>query len=225
MPSEFGTLTYAIGDVHGCLTKLNRLLDRCRRLAGDNAIRFVFVGDYTDRGPDSRGVVTLLMHMQRESPHEVICLRGNHDAMVLAAANEGPDIEAWWLENGGGTTLASYGVMQARDLPAEHLQWLGKLPFCHDDGRRYFVHAGVAPGVALELQSDHDRLWIREPFLSCDDAFGRLIVHGHTPLMTAKPDVRENRINIDTGAVYGGPLTAAAFNDAQTEPIGFLTDS
>jgi serine/threonine protein phosphatase 1 len=224
MPHEPGTLTYAIGDVHGCLTKLTRLLDGCRAHADGNPMRFVFIGDYVDRGPDSRGVVTLLMDMQRNTPHEVICLRGNHDAMVVAAAIEGGEIEEWWLENRGGATLASYGAAHASELPAEHLRWLSNLPLCHDDGRRYFVHAGVRPGVPLDRQSDEDRTWIREPFLSCGDAFGRLIVHGHTPVLTGKPDVRENRVNIDTGAAYGGPLTAAVFNDARTEPIGFLTD-
>ena len=188
-------------------------------------MRFVFVGDYIDRGPDSRGVVTLLVEMQRNSPHDVICLRGNHEVIVLAAASEGPDAELWWLENRGGATLASYGVTHANELPAEHLWWFRNLPICHDDGRRYFVHAGVKPGIALDRQSDEDLIWIREPFLSCGDSFGRLIVHGHTPVMTGKPDVRRNRINIDTGAVYGGPLSAAVFNDAQTEPLGFLMDS
>ena len=224
MPGDAGMLTYAIGDVHGCLDKLTRLLDRCRTHADGNAMRLVFIGDYIDRGPDSRGVVTLLMDMQRNSPHEMICLRGNHDVMVVAAATEGPATERWWLENRGDATLASYGVSHANELPAEHLRWLGNLPICHDDGRRYFVHAGVRPGIPLDRQSDEDRIWIREPFLSSRDAFGRLIVHGHTPVLTGKPDVRQNRIDIDTGAAYGGPLTAAVFNDAQTEALGFLTD-
>jgi serine/threonine protein phosphatase 1 len=144
--------------------------------------------------------------------------------MVLAAATEGPATEAWWLENRGGATLASYGVTHASELPAAHLQWLAGLAYCDDDGRRYFVHAGVRPGVPLDQQSDEDRIWIREPFLSSNDCFGRLIVHGHTPVRTGRPDVRPNRINLDTAAVYGGPLTAAVFNDAQIEPLAFLVD-
>jgi serine/threonine protein phosphatase 1 len=211
--------------VHGCFDKLTRLLNHCRAHADGNAMRFIFLGDYIDRGPDSRGVVTLLMEMQRNSPHEVICLRGNHDAMVVAAAIEGAETEAWWLENRGGATLASYGVTHASELPAAHLQWLDGLAYCHDDGRRYFVHAGVRPGVPLDQQSDEDRIWIREPFLSSRDCFGRLVVHGHTPVRTGRPDVRPNRINLDTAAVYGGPLTAAVFNDARTEPLAFLVDS
>jgi serine/threonine protein phosphatase 1 len=99
------------------------------------------------------------------------------------------------------------------------------LLYAYDDGVRYFVHAGIDPSKPLTEQTEHDRIWIREPCLSSKVSFERLIVHGHTPLMAAKPDVRSNRINLDTGAVYGGPLTAAAFTADTRESIGFLTDA
>ena len=105
---------------------------------------------------------------------------------------------------------------------AAHVDWLRALPLSYDDGRRFFVHAGVNPGAPLDAQDDFDLLWIREPFLSHGGDYGRLIVHGHTPLADGIPDLRGNRLNLDTGAVFGGPLTAAVFDDAQTEPIGFL---
>jgi serine/threonine protein phosphatase 1 len=213
-------LTYAIGDVHGCLDKLVRILAQCRRHGGGRPSRLVFVGDYLDRGPDSRGVIDTLLAVQREAPAHVICLRGNHEAMMLEAART--DDDALWLLNGGGDTLASYGVTQAPDLPADHLAWVAALPLSFDDGRRLFVHAGVNPSVPLGQQEERDLLWIREPFLSSRCDYGRLVVHGHTPLTTGVPDLRLNRLNIDTAAVFGGPLTAAVFDDQRTEPIAFL---
>jgi serine/threonine protein phosphatase 1 len=96
------------------------------------------------------------------------------------------------------------------------------LPLTYDDGRRFFVHAGVDPEKPLETQDEAVLLWIRETFLENDRDYGRLIVHGHTPLSTAKPELRRNRLNLDTAAVFGGPLTAAVFDDAQTQPIKYL---
>ena len=214
-------LTFAIGDVHGCLDKLTRLLDRCRHHGGDRPHRWVFVGDYVDRGPDSRGVVEMLLRLQRKAPKQVICLRGNHEAMMLEAAHTNE--EDLWLLNGGGETLASYGARGALDMPPAHLDWVAALPLSFDDGRRLFVHAGVNPFLPLDRQVERDILWIREPFLSSDRDFGRLIVHGHTPLSTGVPDLRANRLNIDTAAVFGGPLTAAVFDDQRTEPVAFLS--
>lgn len=217
-------VTYAIGDIHGCLAKMNRLLDRIAEEPAGKSARLIFLGDYIDRGPDSRGVIERLMSLQRERPDHVICLRGNHEAMALAAIASPDDYEEYWRANGGATTLASFGVFHARELPQEVVAWMAALLYANDDGLRYFVHAGIDPSKPLTGQTDHDRIWIREPFLSSHATFERLIVHGHTPLMTAKPDVRPNRINLDTGAVYGGPLTAAAFVAEKREPIGFLTD-
>jgi serine/threonine protein phosphatase 1 len=214
-------LTYAIGDVHGCLDKLQRILVRCRDHGGDRPRRLVFVGDYVDRGPDSRGVIETLLALQQQEA-EMVCLRGNHEAMMLEAFATGD--EDLWLLNGGGSTLGSYGIRQALDLPGEHMDWVTRLPLSFDDGWRLFVHAGLNPHAPLDRQTEEDVLWIREPFLSSRRDFGRLVVHGHTPLRTGVPDLRANRLNLDTAAVFGGPLTAAVFEDGQREPVAFLTD-
>ncbi|MDJ1159636.1 metallophosphoesterase family protein [Chelatococcus sp. SYSU_G07232] len=215
------TVTYAIGDIHGCFDQLARLVFECRRHCGRRRFKFVFLGDYVDRGPDTRKVVEYLMHLQNEAPERVICLKGNHEDMLLTAARSGsPDTVLWWLLQGGLQTLQSYAVAHPRDIPASHLGWLATLPLYHDDGVRFFVHAGVRPGVALAKQTVHDMLWIREPFLSEDYHFGRFVVHGHTPT-DGLPDCRPYRLNLDTGAVGGGPLTAAVFLDEA--PVEFLS--
>lgn len=203
--------TYAIGDVHGCLDQLERLVEVCERDAGQGRSKFVFLGDYIDRGPYSRGVIEFLMNLQKWSPDEIICLRGNHEDLLLAAL-EGEDAELKWRQNGAQSTLESYKAKTPRDIPLKHIEWIRSLPLFHDDGMRFFVHAGVNPDKPLDLQRRRDLLWIREPFLSSDKDFGRLIVHGHTPIPSGNPDQRINRLNIDTGAVYGRDLTAAALD-------------
>jgi serine/threonine protein phosphatase 1 len=214
-------LTYAFGDIHGCLTQLKELISLCEADANDQSARFVFLGDYIDRGPDSFGVVEYLIELQEHMPDHVICLMGNHEDMLLAAADHS-DWEDRWLSNGGTETLKSYGVTHANQIPKDHIDWIRQLPKFHDDGLRFFVHAGVNPLYPLGQQEDFDLLWIREPFLSSSAGLGRLIVHGHTPTEDGKPDVRANRVNIDTGAVFGGPLTAAAFTDQSTVVDRFL---
>jgi serine/threonine protein phosphatase 1 len=212
-------LTYAIGDIHGCLGKLQTLLAQCLTHARGRPSLFVFLGDYIDRGPDSAGVIEALIEWQSTAP-QTIFLSGNHEELALDATTcrEG---EFDWLANGGDATLRSYGISSARELPKRHLTWLKSLRLHHDDGRRFFVHAGVDPMRPLNNQNRGDLLWIREPFLSSVRDFGRLIVHGHTPLFD-NPDSRANRLNIDTGAVYGGPLTVAVFSNHATEPIQFI---
>jgi len=215
-------LTFAIGDIHGCREMLERLLERCFRFASGRPARLVFLGDYIDRGPDSRGAVQTLIDLQLHLPGQVVCLRGNHEVLLLEALAQ--DDMGLWLFNGAETTLASYSVDHVSKLPPDHLAWYAALKASFDDGRRFFVHAGVNPDRPLDQQQDYDLAWIREPFLSRAHEYGRLIVHGHTPQRTGKPDLRPWRLNLDTAAVYGGRLTAAVFDDAQRDPIAFLTD-
>lgn len=214
--------TYAIGDIHGCLDQLQRLVELCERDAGEGRSKLIFLGDYIDRGPDSRGVIEFLIDLQKWSPDEIICLRGNHEDLLLNAL-EGEDAEDNWLLNGGDATLESYRVSRVIDIPAPHVTWLRSLPLFHDDGRRFFVHAGVHPDRPLDQQRARDLLWIREPFLGSNKDFGRFIVHGHTPLRKGRPDLRTNRVNIDTGAVLGLALTSAVWGDRTAPPDRFLS--
>ena len=213
--------TYAIGDIHGCLDQVQRLVELCERDAGAQRAKFVFLGDYIDRGPDSRGVIDFLIDLQKWSPDEIICLRGNHEELLLSAIQNEAN-EPNWLHNGGTATLNSYRVTSAAKLPREHIAWLGSLPTFHDDGKRFYAHAGVRPERPLDQQVEHDLLWIREPFLSSTRDFGRFVVHGHSPIKSGVPDQRPNRLNIDTGAVYGRALTAAVFADEDSQCVEFL---
>jgi serine/threonine protein phosphatase 1 len=199
----------------------------CEIVCGREDARFILLGDYVDRGPDSRRVVEFLIRRQSDRGRRVICLRGNHEAMLVSAADKqrsDSDLMKWW-GNGGKQTLESYGIDDPSDLPAEHLSWMQQLPLVHRDRHRLFVHAGIRPGIPLALQSEEDLLWIREPFLSSADNHGALIVHGHTPVRSRQPDARANRLNLDTGACFGGPLTAAACSSARRAPIMFVTDT
>ena len=214
-------VTYAIGDVHGALHKLQSLVARCEHHADGRAHKYVFLGDYIDRGPNSADVVRFLIELQVKMPAQVVALIGNHESMLLASIDGAMPAEDW-LWQGGAATLRSYGVADASELPRAHIDWLRGLRWTHDDGRRFFVHAGVNPQIPLDAQDEFDLVWIREPFLTDERDYGRLIVHGHTPLSSGVPDLRANRLNLDTGAVFGGALTAAVFADDATPPVTFL---
>jgi serine/threonine protein phosphatase 1 len=217
-------LTFAIGDVHGCFDKLHSLLQFCDSARSGRAARYILIGDYIDRGPDTRRVVDLLMHKQLGRAGQFICLRGNHEQMLLAAARQDRsdrDLMGWWA-NGGEQTLDSYGCDDPSSLPASHLGWIGTLPLKVNDQKRLFVHAGIRPGISIAGQSEADLLWIREPFLSSEIPHNSFVVHGHTPTKSGLPDLRPNRVNIDTGACFGGELTAAAFTEEQVGPTYFV---
>ncbi len=219
-----GNRVYAIGDIHGRLDLLMKLEGMVRRdLAGRPIDRpvLVYLGDYIDRGYESRGVID---HMLEPPPagFERVCLKGNHEDFLLkflADISVGPV----WLANGGRETLMSYGVKlpiglslteagleQVRadlkeQVPQAHLDFMAPLPMRHKEGDYLFVHAGIRPGVPVEAQNESDLLWIRDDFLRSAAAHGCIVVHGHTP--TAEPVLRANRIGIDTGAFATGNLT------------------
>src|SRR3989442_8217706 len=133
-------VTFAVGDIHGCLDKLRRLVSACDAHAGDRLARYVFLGDYIDRGPDSRGVVEFLIEWQRARPGTVVCLMGNHEQMALAA-HESDRAAPLWLANSGASTLRSYGGGRLAPAPPD---WLGAPPPCHAHGLRFFLHSGGA---------------------------------------------------------------------------------
>jgi len=216
------TFTYAVGDIHGSYTKLVNLFKHCTTHCGANTSRFVFIGDYVDRGRRSRDVVSFLMKAQSDAPDRIVCLRGNHEDMLINASKQ--QNELLWLRNGGQETLDSYGVDRADAISEEHLSWFKNLPLALSDGMRFYVHAGIRPGVPLQEQEKDVVLWIREPFLSDRRDHGQYIVHGHTPIETGIPEQFRNRLNLDTGAVFGGPLTAAVFDELRAGPLAFITD-
>jgi serine/threonine protein phosphatase 1 len=219
-----GSITFAIGDIHGCFDKLKSLLAACELVGAGRDARFVCIGDYVDRGPDARRVMDFLVQKHVHDRDRFIFLRGNHDEMLGRAANKDrsdDDLMNWWA-NGGEQTLDSYGVNDPSALPDDHLALIQALPMTFSDDKRLYVHAGIRPGVPLAAQSEIDLLWIREPFLSSDVSHGAFVVHGHTPTKSRLPDLRANRLNIDTGACFGGPLTAALFSNDEVLPTLFL---
>ncbi len=214
-------LTYAVGDIHGCADLLDGLLVAIEAHAAGRPRNIVFIGDYIDRGPDSARVIETLSKLQWREPENVVCLMGNHEAMLVKSLRE-PGALDHWLGNGGAETLASFDVAGPEDLPGDVLDWIEALPTLHEDALRWYVHAGFRPGTRPEESDAETRLWIREPFLSEDHDFGRHVVHGHTPQTNGRPQCRSHRTNVDTGAVYGGALTAAVLTQERPEPVEFL---
>ena len=220
--------SYAIGDIHGqfdLLRQAHDLIRQDRDRTGDGAAPVFHLGDLTDRGPDVRGVIDLLMEgLANREPWVVI--KGNHDRMFglflrdPLAHDPGLSSPLSYLNPriGGQATLASYGVPNAQDrpiskvhdeavarVPQAHLDFLAARPLFQRRGECLFVHAGLRPQVTLARQVEDDLLWVREPFLSDRGDHGALVVHGHTALDA--PMHYGNRVNLDSGAGYGRPLT------------------
>lgn len=227
-----GLRIYAIGDIHGCVAQLDRLLAQISlHASGGPQIKLVFLGDYVDRGPDSKGVIDRLVALKAESG--ALCLRGNHDQAVLNFLADANFYRSW-KGFGAADTLLSYGVRPplfdddealaecqrafAEVLPESHRRFLLGLEPQIILGDYAFVHAGVRPGVALDQQSLDDLLWIRDDFLLSRQDFGKVIVHGHTPIEA--PERHANRIAVDTGAYATGRLSAAVL---ERDLVSFMT--
>lgn len=223
-----GMRIYAVGDIHGRLDLLNGLLNQIEvdSQSGPENVLTVFLGDYVDRGPDSSGVLERLATGPQPTPF--CTLRGNHEEMVLNFF-EDPDLLNAWRKYGGLEFLHSYGVdvsdimrgqgyEKARDalkekMPARHREFLEQTRHFVTYGDYFFCHAGIRPGVPCESQSPSDLLWIREDFLRFEGKSDKIVVHGHTPV--AQPEIRQNRINVDTGAFATSVLTALVLENAE----------
>jgi serine/threonine protein phosphatase 1 len=236
MDSEVKTAprrVYVIGDIHGRADLLDRLIDSIAQDAGDDAgdCLTVTVGDYIDRGPASAAVLDRLV--ARPFPTAHFALKGNHEVLLERFIKQ-PETARDWRHWGGLETLHSYGVdvsavMRGKEyelaaarleaaMPPTHIDFLASLQLSLTVGRYFICHAGVRPGVPLDRQDEDDLLWIREEFLNSRADFGKIIVHGHTP--AREPELRPNRINIDTGAFMTGRLTCVVLEE---ERVRFLT--
>jgi serine/threonine protein phosphatase 1 len=216
-----GRRLYVIGDIHGrldLLLMLERQIELDLATAPDE-VTTIFLGDYVDRGKDSAGVLEKLSSGSFCTP--IVALCGNHEEVFLQFL-EDASVLASWRQFGGLETLHSYGVdvseamrgvgfdeaqrALADALPTRHREFLDRTLLSFELGDYFFCHAGVRPGVALNAQVRHDLLWSRSEFLDFPGSFGKIVVHGHTP--KADPEVRPNRINVDTGAYASSVLTA-----------------
>ncbi len=216
-----GLRIYAVGDIHGRADLLKQLFARIDEDLREHPVAeaiHVFLGDYIDRGQDSAGVLDLLI--ERAGRQRVMCLKGNHE-LYLSEFLENPRILGSWAHFCALPTLASYGLAPAISagtneqadlalslrnvMPESHRHFLASLQLSFTCGDFFFVHAGVRPNTPLVHQREDDLLWIRDDFLLHEEPFEKIIVHGHTPVK--EPDVRTNRINIDTGAYATGRLT------------------
>jgi serine/threonine protein phosphatase 1 len=230
-----GVRVYAVGDLHGRADLLRDLVPQIELDLVINPVAkaiVIFLGDYIDRGPASRQVIELLVELEKSL--DVIFLKGNHESFALDFLDN-PDVLDRWRNYGGLETLLSYGLTPsirptqkenaelarafAATLPESHHRFLTRLKTSFSCGDFFFVHAGVRPGVPLEEQREEDLLWIRNEFLVSEIDFGKIVVHGHEPV--DHPEIRFNRINIDTGAFATGRLTCLII---ERELVWGLTD-
>jgi serine/threonine protein phosphatase 1 len=199
---------FAIGDIHGCLDKLEDLMSL---IAPDRGDRLVFLGDYVDRGEHVVEIIDFLIETARRV--DCVFLRGNHEDMFLSFLEFGSNRTVFFA-NGGMKTVESYVSPErfvspdqvVRAMPDDHREFFSRLQWYHEDDGYVFVHAGIKPGVELARQDRYDLIWIRDEFISSPTGLAKKVIFGHTPF--ARPLVKPDKIGIDTGAVYGGHLTA-----------------
>lgn len=207
---------YACGDIHGRLDLLEEFLAWVAEDAQGPA-SVVFLGDYIDRGPNSRQVIERIMAGPSRPREHWYPIKGNHEAMMVAAWKDHTDFHVRnWMVCGASATLRSYGTGNIRSIPEAHIRFLDDLPLGFDDGERLYVHAGVRPGVPMWRQMPHDLLWIREPFLLEPHGLDRVVVHGHTPDLW--PIVLPYRIGLDIGAFRTNTLAGARFDPLKRKP-------
>jgi serine/threonine protein phosphatase 1 len=205
------SLTYTIPDLHGRLDLLNSALEKIAAHSGGKRATVVTLGDYVDRGPESRGVVEKLMRWKSDSLR-LVALKGNHEAMMWEVCNNLADMN-WWIENGGDRTLASYGSdLDPRSVPPAHLDWIAHLSLMYVDEHRVFVHAAVDPTIPLDQQSEQTLLWKRYPEGYKLGHGRRHVVHGHHASQKA-PIVTKGKTNLDGLAWKTGRLVIGVFED------------
>jgi len=228
-----GQRIYAVGDIHGRADLLKALLLRIRADLRQFPVahaELIFLGDYISRGPDSAAVLDLLIEAAPQLPLRVTYLKGNHEDTALSFLDGDLQMARTWLQYGGRAALTSYGMRSpsteppdeeleqlraalSKAIPANHRKFLRSLPVSAERDDYIFVHAGLRPGRALAAQTPHDVMWIREEFLTHSGCFERFVVHGHSPVVL--PEVRRNRINVDTGAYASSVLTSVVLTGAE----------
>lgn len=219
-------MIYAVGDIHGRYRALKSVVRQIQEHAAEHGIarpKVVFLGDYGDRGPNSREVFDLLISDELKAGIDATFIRGNHEDALLQALDPRTDCSDWLIHWGGAETVESYGVWTGprtpeqfmvdfrKNFPQTHRAFLKCLPLWHQEEGLLFVHAGVNPDRPLDKQTRQDLLHIRDPFLNSTSDFGVRVIHGHSP--SSHVVIRDNRIGADTGSGYeGGRLSAVAID-------------
>jgi serine/threonine protein phosphatase 1 len=208
--------TIAIGDIHGQLAALSELFVQIEQTGWD---RLVFLGDYINPGPDSKGTIDFIRSLQDlHGSDNVVAIKGNHEDMCFHAFQQYDDNDCELAEafyyNGGETTLESFKACfndnnsgeTKQEIPQDYLDWMKALPVRYEDEKAHYIHGGALPGLPIDEQEDSDLLWKRDTFLKTDYMWDKVVIHGHTPMEQVVE--RPNIISIDTGAGYGDMLTA-----------------